>query len=88
MVVDGDSSDPIDCISWHHMIIVFEAPISLSRSGTIGQDEVEPSALTIPLVVLKADECEKHSTFNHFIDLSLTWKFKHSFIVRPNAYYL
>ena len=41
-------------LSWIRMI-------SLSRSGTIGQDEVERTTITISLVVLKANECMKHS---------------------------
>ncbi len=35
---------------------------SLSRSGTIGQDEVKATTYTICLGVFKASKCMKHST--------------------------
>ena len=38
------------------MVIVFAALISLSRSSTIGQDEVEEITFTILLVVFEANE--------------------------------
>ncbi len=88
MVVDGDSSDLVMRVGWHHMVIVFVVPISLSRSGTIGQDEVEELTFTISTVVFKTNKGAKDSTFNHFVDLSLTRKFKHSFAGRLDAYYL
>ncbi len=63
--------------------------ISLSRSGTIGQDEVKKISFTNFFTVLKANEGVKDSTLNHFINLSLTWKEKLFFAFRFNdAYYL
>ncbi len=56
--------------------------ISLTRSVTIEQDEVEVVTKTICSVVLKANEGDKDSTFYHFIDLILTWKDKHFFADR------
>ena len=53
--------------------------ISLSRSGTIGQDEVEEFTCTIFPVVFKADEGIKSSTvfLQHLFDHCHTWELKH-----------
>jgi hypothetical protein len=60
-VVDGDRSDPVDCISWNHEgMVSWITLISLSRSGTIGQDKVK-KITTTRLPVLKANECMKQS---------------------------
>ncbi len=60
--MDGDSADPIDCISWYHMGVVSWKPcIYLCRPGTIGQDEVKAIAFTIFFVVFKADELNNRS---------------------------
>ena len=82
--MDGDWSHLIDCISWYHMSEVsWENGISLSKSGTIGQDEVESSTFTIFMIVFKADECMKSSTvfLQHLFYHCWTWELKHwSFI--------
>ncbi len=70
------------------IILNWKLFISLSRPGTIGKDEVEQITCTIFKVVFKAKEGVKDFSFNHFIDLSLTWKDKLSFAVRLDAYYL
>ncbi len=56
MVVDGDLSYLFECIRWYHMIIKCFILISLSRSGPIGQDEVELHTCTTIPSVFKANE--------------------------------
>ncbi len=53
---DVDLSDLVECIRRNHMIIVVSIPFSLSRPGTIRQDEVEHITCTILFVVFKANE--------------------------------
>ncbi len=44
-------------VGWHHMIILsFMTIISLSRSGTIGQDEVEGITFTFFISVFEAND--------------------------------
>ncbi len=63
--------------------------IYLSRSGTIGQDEVEVLACTILLAVFKADEgWNLLSSCNHIIDLSMSWKDKNFFAGLSDGYWL
>ncbi len=49
------------------MIIVCFILISLSRSGTIGQDEVEAPTFTIFIVVFKANELINFSQLNPIV---------------------
>ena len=59
-------------------IVSWIPPISLSRSGTIGQDEVEARTITIFIVVFKANECMKGTVFlQHIFDHCRTWELKH-----------
>ncbi len=62
-MVHSDWSDPFDCISWYHMRILSLILKNLSRSGTIGQDEVELVTCTFFSVVFKANEWTHHSIF-------------------------
>ncbi len=90
VVVYGDSADLVECILWYDIgVVSWITLIYLSRSGTIGQDEVKTITCTIFKVVFKANEGVKDSTLNHFINLSLTWKEKLFFAFRfDDAYYL
>ncbi len=65
------------------MIILSFPLISLSsRSGTIGQDEVELVTCATSPFVSKADEGGNLlSTCNHIIYLSMSWKDKHFFVM-------
>ena len=88
-VVDVDLSDLFDCIRWNHKCMVsWKILVSLSRLGTIGQDEVEVPTFTILPVVLKANQGMNLSTCNHIIHLSMSWKEKHFFAATFAAYYL
>ena len=59
--MDGDSSDVVDYILGHHKgVLRVILLISLSRSGTIGQDEVEDPTFTVFPVFYKANECINH----------------------------
>ena len=84
--MDGDWSYLFDCISWYHMSIVSCQPtlISLSRSGTIGQDEVVTCTciITIFCVVFKANQSMKGTVFlQHLFDHCRTWELKHWSII-------
>ncbi len=59
-------------------VVSFEMRISLSRSGTIGQDEVEMiTTTTIFFVVFKANECMKGTVFLQYLfDHFRTWELK------------
>jgi hypothetical protein len=60
-MVDGDGSYLFDC--WYIIVIVsWIILISLSRSGTIGQDEVVEDTPTLFSVVFNANESMNHST--------------------------
>ncbi len=76
--MDVDSSDLFECILGYHMIKVWLILISLSRSVTIGQDEVELTSCAILLVVFKANECQKGTVFwQHLFNHCSTWELKH-----------
>ena len=77
--MDGDWSYLVDCISWNHKgILSWSTGRSLTRSGTIGQDEVETSTFTIFVIVFKASECIKSTIFlQHLLDHCCTWELKH-----------
>ena len=62
--------------------------LSLSRSGTIGQDEVEVTFITIFSAVFKANEGVNLSASNLLVDLSLSWKLKHFCVESLDGYYL
>jgi hypothetical protein len=57
IVVDVDLSDLVQRIRWYHKsVLSLWIPISLSRPGTIGQDEVVCTTKTIFIIVFKAHE--------------------------------
>jgi hypothetical protein len=59
------------------MVIVFATPTFHSRSGTIGQNEVEAPTCTIFTVVLKANELINRPRFEPLLkDLGFSLKFK------------
>ncbi len=88
MVVDDDSADLFECITWYHKVILsWPILVSHGRSGTIGQDEVETTTFTIFFVILKANEGVNLSVYNTIIDLSFSLKNKH-FFVSLDAYYI
>ena len=78
VVVDGDISYLVKCNIWYNMsILSWPILISLSRSGTIGQDEVEVTTCTIFLVVFKANESVKGTVFlQHLFNHCRTWELK------------
>ena len=63
--------------------------ISLSRPGTIGQDEVEVNITTILKVVFKASECMKGTVIlQHLTDHCRTRELKHCLDTMTKAYRL
>ncbi len=54
--MNSDRSDLVQRVGWYLMVKVAPTLFSLSRPGTIGQDEVESITCTTFLVVLKANE--------------------------------
>ena len=78
VVKDGDRSYLVDCILGYHMSIVsWTSLISLSRSGTIGQDEVECITITIFFVALKANEFINRPHLEPLLkDRCFSWKLK------------
>ncbi len=75
-VVDGDRSYLIECISWYHLsILSWILLISLSRSGTIGQDKVEVNTCTIFTVIFRANELINYSRLEPLLkDRCFIWK--------------
>ena len=75
--MDVDRSDPLECILWYHMgMVSWSKLISLSRSATIGQDEVEAGACTMLAVVFKSNKIVAISCCKHPGDHVLSWKLK------------
>jgi hypothetical protein len=84
MVVDGDSSDLFECISWYHMVIVCVTLISLSRPVSIAKHPVEKETYTIFTVVLKPDKVD---SFSHvFLLLRTGWPFKNRLRFRMDGH--